>query len=224
MNKTQTKSLSGFTLTEVLVVAALTVTVVLMVTGFFMRSMRTTFLAEQRNHINTDIRQLTSDLTFIARQANYMVLYESFDEADRSDRSHRRFDGETGDFLVFGFQTQPDLDNPVFAPRATNRIVGYYRAPSDPGDPRSPGPVRRFDIAIPPPEDPNDPPVLEDLLPAAAMMDAFPEVVFLSEGLARDHLFYNFGRQTVMVNGMIIHGHAAKSVTDTYNLTIATRR
>lgn len=215
---------AGFTLSEIMVVVTILGVAMAMTMGFFIESLKATFVSEQKNNINADIRQLTGELSDIAREANFALLYRSFDNADRDSVSDRLLDGNSGDFLLFGFQGEPDLSNPLFAPRATTRLVGYYRAPRNPADPNSEGPVRRFDITIPAPANIMNPPTVESLIPDESQMNLNPEVVPLSEGLANNRLFYNFGRGTIMVNGKIIHGVAAKRVTDTYNFSIATRR
>lgn len=214
----------GFTLLEIIVTVSILSLVSAAIMGFFIESIRATFVSEQKNLVNNDIRQLTRELSTNARQANYILLYRSFRTADRNDVTDRLLTGEAGDFLVFGFQDPPDLSNPVFAPRPTRRMIGYYRLPTDPNDPDSLGPVRRFDLSFPAPGDPLNPPSPESLLPAEVLGGSFPEVVPLSQGLANGMLFYNFGGGTIMVNGKIIHGVEAKRVTDTYNFTISTRR
>lgn len=215
---------AAFTLSEMMVAVAIVSLAMAMAMGFFIESLKASFVSEQKNNINADIRQLTGELSDIAREANFAILYRSFSNSDRDSVSDRLLDGNPGDFLLFGFQDEPNLENPLFAPRATTRLVGYYRAPANPADPESEGPVRRFDIDIPAPGNIMNPPAIETLIPDDSEIKDFPEVVPLSEGLADGRLFYNFGRGTIMVNGKIIHGVAAKRVTDTYNFTIATRR
>lgn len=215
---------TGFTLLEIIVTVSILGLVSAAIMGFFIESIRATFVSEQKNLVNSDIRQLTRELSSNARQANYIVLYRSFRTDERNSLEDRLLTGEAGDFLVFGFQDPPDLSNPIFAPRPTRRMVGYFRAPENPNDPDSLGPVKRFDLSFSAPSDPLNPPSPEDLLPNEMLRDNFPEVVPLSQGLANGMLFYNFGGGTIMINGKIIHGVEAKRVTDTYNFTISTRR
>lgn len=225
------------TLLEILIVIAILGIVSAMALGFFTESLRSTFTSEQKNLINRDIRQLTAKFSDAARQANYTLLYESFAETDRDSVADRLLDGNSGDFLVFGFQDEPDLSTSVNAPQPTTRLIGFYRSPENPADPSSLGPVRTFDTArdfpsgsgspLLAPIDPLNPPspeeILEELYPGSSADDN-PVVVELSEGLADERLFYNLGGRTIMVNGKIVHGVEAKRVTDTYNFTIATRR
>lgn len=218
----------GMTLLEIMIVVSLLGVISAMALGFFVESIKATFTSEQKNLINRDIRQLTAELSEAARQANFTLLYESFEKADRDSVSDRLLDGNSGDFLVFGFQDEPDLSVSVNAPQPITRLIGYYRAPEDPGDPDSMGPVRTFDTGLlATPSDPLDPPSPEELLEdlfTDSPSDEHASVVELSEGLADKRLFYNLGGRTIMVNGKIVHGVEAKRVTDTYNFTIATRR
>jgi hypothetical protein len=56
-----------------------------------------------------------------------------------------------------------------------------------------------------------------------ADFDRVEEVVELAKGLADNQLFSNFRERTIIVNGEIVHGSAAKRVTDTYNFTVSPR-
>jgi len=229
---------AGMTVLEVMIVVTILGFVSLMTLGFFVESLKATFTSEHKNLINRDIRNLTARLSEAARQANFVILYESFDEEDRDAVSDRLLDGNSGDFLVFGFQAEPDLSTSVNAPQPVTRLIGYFRSPTDSNDPSSLGPVRTFDTAVDFPqwdeETPLDspfdvlhPPSIEELLDELypeSDRDSHGTVVELSEGLADERLFYNFGGRTIMVNGKIVHGVQAKRVTDTYNFTIATRR
>ena len=214
----------GLTLLEIMITVAVLGLALMMALGFFTESVKATFVSEQKNLINQDIRKLTSELSRTGRQANYVVLYNSFRTQDRNNSSDRKLNGNSGDFLVFIFQDVPDIGNPIYAPRAIRRIVGYYRSPDDLSDPESMGPVRKFDINIPAPSNPSNPPQLESLLPAESAMNSHDVVLALSQGLADNRLFYNLGNGTIMVNGKIVHGVEAKRVTDTYNFTLSTRR
>lgn len=214
--------------------------IMMMSMGFFVESLKATFVSEQKNMINGDVRTLTAQLAEAAKEANFVVLYSSFSGEDRDAVADRLLDGNSGDFLVFGFQGKPDLETPMNAPGPISRVIGYYRAPEDPNDDDSMGPVRFFDSDLDhssyaasgepllgPIENALDPPTLEEILTSlypASKSSQNKEVVEMSEGLANHRLFYNFGKSTIMVNGKIIHGNEAKRVTDTYNFTISTRR
>jgi type II secretory pathway component PulJ len=211
---------AGFTLLEA-VVSMLILSIALgMIIMFFVETTTSSFVSEEKNKINNDIRTLTNEMATHARQANYFLLYSSFQTADRKDVTSRLFSGKSGDFLVLVYQGDRDPTVSITAPRPTERIIGYYRAPSNPKDPSSMGPVRRFIIDIPAAKQYNS---IESLLPPASQIDAYSEVVELSQGLADQRLFYNFWDRSVMINGKIIHGVDAKRVTDTYNFTISPR-
>ncbi len=229
---------SGLTLLEIMIVTTILGLVVMLSLGFFTESIKATFTNEQKNLINRDIRRLTAEISQAAREANFVILYRSFASDDRDAVGDRLLAGNPGDFLVFGFQDEPDLSVSINAPQPIVRLTGYYRAPSNPGNPSSMGPVRKFDTDLDfdfaadgepllSPEDPLNPPSPEEILDTLypeSTLSTNREVVTMSEGLADNRLFYNFGRGTIMVNGKIIHGVEAKRVTDTYNFTISTRR
>lgn len=229
---------SAMTVLEMMITVTILGIIAAMAFGFFTESIKSTFTSEQKNLVNRDIRRLTAELSESAREANFTLLYNSFEAEDRDSVSDRLLAGNSGDFLVFGFQGEPDLSTSVNAPQPIMRLVGYYRAPEDPNDPKSLGPVRFFDTdddfgydddgdPLLSPIDPLDPPGPEEILASL-----YPEstrnqnlvVVEMSEGLADNQLFYNFGKSTIMVNGKIVHGVEAKRITDTYNFTISTRR
>lgn len=229
---------SGLTLLEIMIVTTILGFISMMSLGFFTESIKATFTSEQKNLVNRDIRRLTAELSEAAREANFVILYRSFASDDRNSIGDRLLAGNAGDFLIFGFQDVPDLSVSLNAPQPIIRLTGYYRAPTNPSNPSSMGPVRKFDTdldfdyaadgeALLAPENPLDPPSPEEILatlyPKSTLSDN-PEVVAMSEGLANNRLFYNFGRGTIMVNGKIIHGVEAKRITDTYNFTISTRR
>lgn len=211
------------TITELMIAVTILGFAMMMALGFFTESVKATFVSEQKNLINNDIRKLTGELSGIARQANYFLLYDSFASQDRNGSDDRRHNGRAGDFLVFVFQEEPDIENPLFAPLPVSRLVGYYRSPENPSEPTSMGPVRKFEIDVDAPSDPTDPPTVESLLPPESSSANHTEVLALSEGLADNRLFYNFGNGSAMINGKIVHGVEAKRVTDTYNFTITTR-
>jgi type II secretory pathway pseudopilin PulG len=229
---------AGMTVLEIMLVVAILGFISAMSLGFFTESIKATFTSEQKNLVNRDVRRLTAELSEAAREANFTLLYESFAASDRDAADDRLLSGNPGDFLVFGYQGEPDLSTHINAPQPITRLVGYYRAPADPSDPDSEGPVRTFDTdadfdyaedgePLLGPIDPLDPPspetILADLYPESTRASN-REVVNMSEGLADNRLFYNFGNGTIMVNGKLLHGVEAKRVTDTYNFTISTRR
>jgi prepilin-type N-terminal cleavage/methylation domain-containing protein len=213
-------SRGGFTLLEAIIAMSLVSVAMAMILGFFVETTSSSFVSEQKNKINHDIRKLTNEMATNARQANYFLLYSSFQTADRNTIAKRLYAGNSGDFLVLVYQGERDLTSSITAPRPIERIVGYYRAPKDPNNPASVGPVRRFILNIPTADQLK---TVEELLPPVSQINTFSEVIELSEGLADQRLFFNFWDRSVMINGKIIHGNDAKRVTDTYNFTISPR-
>lgn len=212
----------GFTLTEMMVVLVLVGLVGTLTSQFFIDTYKYTFISEQKNEINTDIRTFTGQMSRFARQANEAYIYPSFDADDRDTPGDRRGEAQSGDLLVLIYKGKPE-NLAVNIQLPVERIIGYYRSPANPSDPHSEGPVRMFTVEVP--HDNRFDPV-ETLFPDASTSTDHPTVVELSEGLADGRLFYMFRQQPelcVMVNGKIIHGNQAKKVTDTYNFSISPR-
>jgi hypothetical protein len=206
----------AFTLLEVLIAISGLSVLSLIFTSVYLDCYKVAFVSDERNQINRDIRTITGELSHYARASNYFLLYRSFASEDRDTVGDQLAEGNAGDLLVLVYQGDADIMD-LSAARPTMRIVGYYRAPA--GTSFS-GPVRKFDIAIA--EDDREKPI-ETLLPSASLINTFPKVIELSEGLADGRLFYNLWGRSVMVNGKILHGNAAKRVTDTYNFTVSPR-
>jgi prepilin-type N-terminal cleavage/methylation domain-containing protein len=205
----------GFTLVEIMVSTTVSAILTVGLFGFFMTSYRIGFVNQERNRINANMRGLTATLLQDGRQSNYFVLYESTSPAARDEANDRRLDGQVGDFLVFVY-TEP-APNPL-QPSRIKRIVAYYRQKGA-NDPDGLAPVRRYDQEW----TPASSEALEDLLPEESELVLADEVIELSRGLADSLLFFNFWGRSVMVNGQIYHGNAAKRVTETYNFTISPR-
>lgn len=213
----------GYTLVEIIIALSLLTVLMAGVMGFSTESVRSLFVNEQKNMINRDIRKLTSQMSNDARQANYFIIYPSFETKDRDSAADRRTEGLAGDFMILVYQGAPTIQQSangyVMGPIPVERIVGYYRS-ANPNDPNSLGPVRRFDIAI---TGANRFKPIEELLPSVDAASSHRMVLELSQGLADGKLFYNYRGHCIMVNGKIVHGVSAKRVTDTYNFTISPR-
>lgn len=205
----------GFTLVEIMVSTTVSAILSIGLFGFFMTSYKIGFVNQERNRINANMRQLTATLLQDGRQANYFVLYESTSPVARDKANDRRLDGQAGDFLVFVY-TEPAAS--PLDPSRIKRIVAYYRQQGA-NDPEGLAPVRRYDQEWTTASDA----ALEDLLPTESELALADEVIELSRGLADNRLFFNFWGRSVMVNGQIYHGNAAKRVTETYNFTISPR-
>ena len=205
----------GFTLVEVLIAASVSAVLTIGLLGFYLTTYKIGFVNQERNRINANMRALTADLVQDGRQSNYFILYKSTKNADRDNEKDWQLDGKSGDLLVFVY-TEHLADNAFADPRIA-KWVAYYRMDVD-GD-AGLSPVRRMERSYDPPS--TSP--LEALLPDEASFAQADEVVELSLGLADGRLFYNFWGRSVMVNGQIYHGNAAKRVTETYNFTISPR-
>lgn len=221
----------GFTLVEVIVVLGLAGIFLVGMTQLMLDTARTSFITSEKFDITADVRQFTLEMAENARAANHFFVYRSFGATDRNDPDKRLRDGEAGDFLLLIFQQPwPNLNSPEH----TTRLVGYFRL-ADPANPQAEGPVYRFEknyyppSATPAPTGLSGPYVesatvtveslIQDLQPDAL----YPTVVQLSRGLANGKLFYNYLDRSVMVKAEIIHGNAAKRITDTYNYTVSPR-
>jgi len=207
----------AFTLPELLLVIGIFGSVLAGASTFFLSSYRALFVSTEKLKINRDIRTFTSAMMDHARDANKFLIYPSFAEADRNEASDRQWMGRSGDLLVLVFHRPfPGAGDPEHI----TRIVGYLRSP----DADNVGPVRRFDLRWTPATYPRaDLVPVESLLPAASEVATFPQVIELSRGLADQHLFYNLEDRAIVVKGEILHGNAAKRVTDTYNFTVSPR-
>ena len=116
------------------------------------------------------------------------MLYKSFiNSNDHNSSEDRLYDGASGILSSWVFKNLNDYQNPIFAPRYTNRLIGYYRIPSDPNDVKSLGAIYKFDINIGAPINPNDPPEIESLIPNSN--ENHRVLVNESEGLANNRLF-----------------------------------
>lgn len=218
---TSRKKKFGFSLPEVIVALG----VFSMVSGgllsFHVQMIKGGLFSEQKNRINRDIRAVTNEFNSVAKEANYFVLYNSFDASDRNDDEDRLFSNRSGDFVAFVF-TSPN--SATFGTQPVQRVVGYLRAAQNLEDVSNVGPVLKFDLRFSTPVNIGDSgtTTLEELYPSS-ITSSFEEVVELSKGLANGKLFYNYEKKSIMVNGQIYHGLSGNRITDTYNFTISPR-
>lgn len=202
---------SGFTLVEMMIVVGITGFVLAGMTSFFIQFYTISFVNEQRNQINKDIRQLTGELTNTGRQANYFTMYDSIAVADRNTAGDRRTAGFAGDLLVFVYTANDNTGD-------ITRLECYYRDNTS-ADVDALAPVRHYTLDIPS----GSSSTVEALIPDLATLQTGDEVVELSKGLSNGRLFFNFWGKSIMVNGQIYHGNDAKRVTETYNFSISPR-
>ncbi len=209
------KNKKGLTLTEILITLAISGLLMTGILGYYINTATGLFVTEQKMNINQDIRTLTNEMTKTARESNGLIAFKSFANTDRDSADDYLTTEMTGDMVVF-YKTG-DLDSS--GKRPYTDLVGYYRAPDDPSDPNSTGPVRRFEINLSTPSNA----AMTTLLPDETTINNYPAVVQISRGLSNGKLFYVYKERSVIVNGQIYHGNAAKRVTDTYNFTISPR-
>ncbi|MEZ5278557.1 MAG: type II secretion system protein [Opitutaceae bacterium] len=221
--RTPSQSSSGYTLVEILITMGVLGFLFAGLMPFFLQSSISFFVTEQKLKVNNDIRKFTNEMANQAREANHFIIYPSFANTDRDGEPDRQRDNESGDLMILIYYDAP-TGSPPLVTRPVSRIVGYYRASTDPLDPAGPGPVRKFDsdtdswgISFP---NTND---IETLLPDESLAGSFTQVVELSRGLANQTLFYNFSNRSIMVKGEILHGNAIKRVSNTYNFTVSPR-
>jgi len=218
--KTPSARRKAFTLMEIMVAFTIVTFVSVGLYAFSLDTSRILFTSAEKLDINHDVRLFTSQMSEYARAANHFFVYTSFRETDRNEVSDRVRDGETGDFLLLIYERPyPDLEDPehVF------RLIGYFRRPEGTGT-RAEGPVYRFQIDYVAGSYPNTlDSTPEQLISGLSSLGDFPQVLELARGLADGKLFYNFYDRSIMVKAELIHGNAAKRVTDTYNFTVSPR-
>jgi len=224
------KSADAFTLMEVLIATSVFGLTMVGTLGFFVQALNMYHYDGGKLLVNRDIRTFTSEMTDNATYANYFMLFPTYNDLTREvsvqidpedpsagyttaivDTSVN--DGTSGDCLVLVYKDPADNAK-------VSRLVGYFRAPADPDDDDSEGPVRKFDLSISPS---SSLPVWQ-LMPTITDPTVYDEVIELSKGLSDGRLFFNFYDRSVIVKGEIIHrGSQTRRATNTYNFTISPR-
>jgi prepilin-type N-terminal cleavage/methylation domain-containing protein len=240
---------AGFTLVEMIVTMTVFALLCEMLVSFNVESISDMYNSEQKLSINKDMRNLTEQLSWDARQANFFVLYANYTEVAANTSANAPSlelpMANSGDFVVFVSYGSNVTSAPINV-RPISEIVGYYRAPYQ-ANQSSPitdngttvlEPVRRFDISVANGtlaankylESVNVPAggstvTLESLLPSGneTTIDSHQIVVQLAQGLTDNCLFHNFWGKSVMLNGKIESGNNAQSQADTYNFTVSPR-
>ncbi len=217
----------GFTLLEVLIAVSIVLTAIGMSFGFLTEAAKINFISGEKNEINQDLRNVVDRLSRDARQANFFLLYRSEATEDRDSSGDRLFGGNSGDFLVLiekaPHSTYLDASS-ARQPRPIRGLTIYFRSVTGVENGQAVGPVRVFRRTFNPAiTDLNSIRNPELLYPTEQELAAAPRIMAFSEGLANGRLFYNHFDRTIMINGKILHGNAAKRVTDTYNFSISPR-
>jgi Tfp pilus assembly protein PilW len=233
----------GFTLAEMIMVTLIMGVLMLMVLRFQFESISDMTTSEDTGEINHDMRYLTESMSRDARAANFFVMYSNYTMSSRTSPTQELTQENSGDFLVLvNYGNSTSLANFNVCP--VNEIIGYYRAPYTAGQTDTMSadtqlmPVRRFDLTVANGGVPANTylesvgvpsggttATLESLLPSDSQSTIANHtiVVQLAQGLADQHLFYNYWGKSIMVNGVIAHGNNNQSATDTYNFTISPR-
>lgn len=224
----------GFTLVEILIAATIAGIVSAGMLKVMIQTLNVYYYDTGKILVNKDIRKFTSEMTENATYANYFRIFPSYTNLSRTittytdpsdpDQGYTQAladtsvnDAQSGDCLVLVYKDPAD-------DRKIARIIAYFRAPTDPTDVNSTGPVRRLDRPITPSS--TDP--VWRLIPSNLNPADYPEVVELSRGLANGKLFYNFYDKSIIVKGEIIHrggmvNSRNASATNTYNFTVSPR-
>ena len=211
----------GFTLTEILFSLAIFSLVATGLAIFMVQSSESMFWATQKSIITNDVRNFTTRISNETLGANTGYVYKSFAPTDRNEFSDQQQSGETGDCLVLiSYDPYPDPDDP----KHYTKLVVFFRKPDQSGE----SPVYRVEKSFPTPVSINTTEGYDHF--ETFLAKHFPDdsqtediVLELSRGLADGNLFRNFGNNTFIVKGEILHGNKVKEVTNTYNLTISPR-
>jgi type II secretory pathway pseudopilin PulG len=207
---------SAFSLVEIMAVLTIFGFVAIGLTAFMISSMQGMFWAANKSQITSDVRNFSLRLSKETLGARTAFIYSSFAAEDRSSIGKRRDSGQTGDCLVLiYYDPYPTVDDDLHY----TKLVVFFRAPDEDGI----SPVYRAEKTFETPLEISD--NFETVLATYFPDDSgdYPIVLELSRGLANGKLFRNFGNNTYVINGEILHGNQVKEVTNTYNLTISPR-
>lgn len=211
----------GFTLSEVMVTTSLFGILSTALASFMVDSSEGMFWSMKKSLISRDVRNFTIRISQETLGANTGYVYASYDKTDRDTIGDRKQSGETGDCLILiHYDPYPDLDDD----KHYTKLTAYYRQPDENGE----SPVYRVEksfetpVAIDTSSGYNH---FEEFLSThfGDHLDSAEVVLELSRGLANGQLFQNFGNNSFIINGEILHGNTIKEVTNTYNLTISPR-
>ena len=212
---------SGFTIVEIMVVATILGLISIGLTAFMVNSSKGMFWASNKAKITNDVRNFTLRISKETLGARTGIVYKGFAASERNKLDDQKQSGETGDCLVLVYyDPYPDIDDPLHY----TKLVVFFRKPDADGL----SPVYRAEKTFASPVEIDTSTGVdhfEDFLASHFPDDSadYPVILELSRGLADNKLFRNFGNNTFVVNGEILHGNKVKEVTNTYNLTISPR-
>jgi len=216
---------AGFTIVEMLFAMTILLLVLGGVLPMYVQSSKSILTADSKLDVNMDIRSVTDEIIESAREADSFVLYDNYKGAwiDGDFVNFRNSlyagqgrlrDGETGRFLVLLYYA----DDPYPAdnnPPPLRKIIGIYL---DAEEADTKGALRMFvQTSI------DDNKTMEENIPSATLMGTHEAIIDSMTGLMSGDVFYNFGGQSVMINGKITHANGAIKETNTYNFTVTPR-
>ena len=223
----------AFTLVETLVSLGLIGLVGVIAASFLRQSLTIYYYDSGRIQINRDIRSFTEEMATNAVFSSYFMIFKDFSTRSASSNGNTidaaMADGQSGDFAVLIFVTQPDTTT---GKSYINKLVGYYRdttsaITNDPNAPAGTGPVRKFTLSIPN-FDPST-----STSPISTLLNTYmpttnagsnPIVVQLAQGLADGKLFYDFQDRSILIRGQIIEkGTVTRRAVSTYNFAVTPR-
>jgi prepilin-type N-terminal cleavage/methylation domain-containing protein len=216
---------AGFTLVEIMFAMSILLIVVAGVLPMYVQSSKNILTVDSKIDVNSEIRDITTNIISEAREADAYVLYDNYkgawidgDFVDfRNAPYHgmgRLRDGESGKMLVllfYGIDPTPDDRTPA----PLEKIIGLYL---NANEATSEGSLQSFTVT-----NINDNKTMEENLPSATKMGTHDVVVSSVKGLIDGDIFYNFGGRSIMMSATIAHINGAIKETNTYNFTITPR-
>lgn len=205
----------GMTLPELLVGLSVFAIAIAVLLNFYKEALVDTHFEAQKNELNSTLRNLTGELLHNARQADYILLYESFNPQDRKDASDRLFQGKEGDLIIMVMQGKPN-NNQNSNNRPITKIIGYYRSSKSTNKTEAKGTLKRFVVDIPNGSF-KEP---EALLPQSESSN-FKEIAKDVSGLINSRIFYNLNNKNLMANMSLSSGSGEYQYSHRLNLTLS---
>jgi prepilin-type N-terminal cleavage/methylation domain-containing protein len=205
----------GFTLPELLIALSVFAIVIALVINFYKEALVETHLEAEKNELNSSLRNISEELLLYARQADYMLIYKSFDPRNHNNAEDRLFEGKEGDLLIMVFQGEGKKSERSNK-RSIVKIVGYYREGAGTKKGESKAPLKRFIVEIP--EGSSREP--EALIPKKESKK-FKELASNVSGLTHRKVFYNLNNKNIMVNMSLSVGSGNYEYSHWLNLTLS---
>jgi len=144
-NSAQNCKSKGFTLTEILIAATLSVTLVGLSVTFLIQATRSTLRTQSTSQNDLTEWGIYQGIAVDTRTANGMTLYKTKNPSDFSDSSKQITTNTTrGDFLVLSQSTQqPNTQRPTYI-----SITGYIYEDGTPAN-TGKGTLKKFTLTVP---------------------------------------------------------------------------